>query len=81
MPGNLKSVLTVQQRIAELAQRSSDFAFFSLAHHIDLYWLETAYHRTRKDGSAGCFSVETGELESYQTPNTQSVVSLGEADQ
>ncbi len=53
MPGNLKSVLTVQQRIAELAQRSPDFAFFSLAHHIDLYWLEAAYHRTRKDGCAG----------------------------
>ena len=53
MPGNLKSVLTVQQRIAELAQRSPDFAFFSLAHHIDLDWLEMAYHRTRKDGAAG----------------------------
>jgi len=53
MPGNLKSVLTVQQRIAELAQRSPDFAFFSLAHHIDLYRLEMAYHRTRKDGAAG----------------------------
>ena len=53
MPRNLKSVLTVQQRIAELAQRSPDFAFFSLAHHIDLYWLEMAYHRTRKDGCAG----------------------------
>jgi len=53
MPGHLKSVLTVRQRIAELAQRSPDFAFFSLAHHIDLDWLETAYHRTRKDGAAG----------------------------
>ena len=53
MPGHLKSVLTVQQRIATLAQRSPDFAFFSLAHHIDLDWLETAYHRTRKDGAAG----------------------------
>jgi group II intron reverse transcriptase/maturase len=53
MPGNLENVYTVQQRIAELAQRSPDFAFFSLAHHIDLYWLEAAYHRTRKDGAAG----------------------------
>ena len=53
MPGQLKNVSTIQQRIASLAQRSPDFAFFSLAHHIDLYWLEAAYHRTRKDGAAG----------------------------
>ena len=53
MLGQMKSVSTVQQRIASLAQRSPDFAFFSLAHHIDLYWLEMAYHRTRKDGAAG----------------------------
>jgi len=36
-----------------LAQRSPDFAFFSLAHYIDLEWLEAAYHQTRKDGAAG----------------------------
>lgn len=36
-----------------LAQRSLEFAFFSLAHHIDLQWLEEAYRRTRKGGSAG----------------------------
>jgi group II intron reverse transcriptase/maturase len=53
MPGNLNSVLTVQQRIAELTQRSSGFAFFSLAHHLDLNWLEVAYDRTRKDGCTG----------------------------
>ena len=53
MPRHLQHVLTVQQRIAMLAQRSPDFAFFSLAHYIDLQWLEEAYHRTRKDGAAG----------------------------
>ncbi len=53
MPGHSNSVLTVQQRIATLAQRSPEFAFFSLVHYIDLYWLEMAYHRTRKDGCAG----------------------------
>ena len=53
MPGNLLNVLTVQQRIAEMTQRSPDFSFFSLAHHLDLNWLEVAYDRTRKDGSAG----------------------------
>jgi group II intron reverse transcriptase/maturase len=53
MPGNFEKVLTIQQRIAELAQRSPKIAFTSLAHHIDLQWLEEAYHRTRKDGAAG----------------------------
>jgi len=53
MPSNLNNVLTVQQRIAEEAQRTPDIAFTSLAHHIDLHWLEEAYHRTRKDGAAG----------------------------
>ena len=60
MPGCLDHVLTVQQRIAKLAQRSPDFAFFSLAHSIDLHWLEEAYHRTRKDGAAGIDDV-TGQ--------------------
>ena len=53
MPRNLDNVLTTQQRIAELAQRSPKIAFTSLAHYIDLQWLEEAYHRTRKDGAAG----------------------------
>ena len=53
MRSNLEKVLTVQQRIAEVAQRSPEIAFTSLAHCIDLQWLEEAYHRTRKDGAAG----------------------------
>jgi len=53
MPGNLGSVLTVQERIAKLAQRTPEIAFYSLAHHIDLNWLQEAYDRTRKDGAPG----------------------------
>ena len=53
MLGNLENVSTVQQRIATLAQRSPEFAFTSLAHHMTPEWLESAYHATRKDGSAG----------------------------
>ena len=43
MQSNLEKVLTVQQRIAELAQRLPELAFTSLAYHIDLQWLEEAY--------------------------------------
>ena len=60
MPGNLDNVSTVQQRIASLAQRSPEFAFTSLAHFMTLEWLESAYHKTRKDGAAGIDDV-TGQ--------------------
>jgi RNA-directed DNA polymerase len=46
-------VLTKQQRIAEMAKRSPHMAFTSLAYLIDIYWLEAAFHRTRKDGAPG----------------------------
>jgi len=74
MPGNLKSVLTTQQRIAELAQRSPDFAFFSLAHHIDLDWLEMAYHRTRKDGAAGIDDVTGKQYAEHLHENLQDLL-------
>ena len=53
MPGHLENVSTIPQRIALLAQRSREFAFFSLAHYITHDWLHEAYRRTRKDGAAG----------------------------
>ena len=74
MPGNLRSVLTVQERIAELAQRAPDFAFYSLAHHIDLNWLETAYDRTRKEGSAGIDGVTGKEYAEKLQENLQNLL-------
>ena len=44
---------TGQQRIAELAKQAPHMGFTSLAHHIDLQWLHTAYYRTRHDGATG----------------------------
>jgi group II intron reverse transcriptase/maturase len=41
------------QRIAELARRNPQWAFTTLAHHIDLELMKEAYRRTRKDGAAG----------------------------
>ena len=46
-------VSTKRQRIAALAKQASETAFTSLAHHIDLDWLQDAYRRTRKDGAVG----------------------------
>ena len=39
----------------------------TLAHHIDLMWLEEAYRRTRKDGAAGVDGVTAQEYEAALT--------------
>jgi RNA-directed DNA polymerase len=46
-------VLPKQQRIAEMAKRSPQMAFTTLANLMDFDWLLAAYHRTRKDGAPG----------------------------
>jgi group II intron reverse transcriptase/maturase len=71
MPSNLEKVLTVQQRIAEVAQRSPEIAFTSLAHYIDLHWIEEAYHRTRKDGAAGIDDVTGKQYAEHLHDNLQ----------
>lgn len=50
---NVDSVSTKQHRIAELAKRSPEMGFTSLAHLMDIAWLHEAYRRTRKDGAVG----------------------------
>ena len=47
------TVSTKQQRIAQLARRSPEMGFTSLAYFIDVDWLREAYRRTRKDGAVG----------------------------
>ena len=74
MPSNLKSVLTKQQRIAELAQRLPELAFTSLAYHIDLQWLEEAYHQTRKDGDPGIDDVTGKEYAENLHENLQNLL-------
>ncbi|MCG5497649.1 hypothetical protein [Ectothiorhodospira variabilis] len=48
-----ETISTRQQAIAELARKAPERALLTLAHHIDLRWLEEAYRRTRKDGAVG----------------------------
>jgi RNA-directed DNA polymerase len=47
------SVFTKQRRIAEMAKRSPQMAFTSLAYLMDIDWLHEAFLRTRKDGAPG----------------------------
>jgi RNA-directed DNA polymerase len=55
MPGTPSPdpISTRQQRIALLARQSPQAALTTLAHHIDIDWLNEAYRRTRKDGAVG----------------------------
>jgi len=47
------TISTRLERIAKLAREAPDMAFTTLAHQIDIAWLQEAYRRTRKDGATG----------------------------
>ena len=46
-------ISTKRQQIAKLATEDPARVLTSLAHHIDLDWLQAAYELTRKDGATG----------------------------
>jgi len=48
-----ETVSTLQQRIAERAKQSPQTGFTSLAHLMDIVWMDMACARTRKDGAVG----------------------------
>ena len=68
------SVSTKQQRIAEMAKRSPQMAFTSLAHLMDIDWLEAAFHRTRKDGAPGVDGQTWTEYAKNLEANLQSLL-------
>ncbi len=71
---NLNNVSTKQHRIAELAKRSPELVFTSLAYLIDLEWLLEAYRRTRKDGAVGVDGQTAADYEADLTANLQSLL-------
>jgi RNA-directed DNA polymerase len=71
MPRNSTDVSTKQERIAELANRSPQMAFTSLAYLMDIDWLKEAYRRTRKDGAVGVDGVTADEYEQDLEGNPQ----------
>jgi group II intron reverse transcriptase/maturase len=52
----------------------ADARFTTLAHHIDLEWLEEAYRRTRKDAAAGVDEVTAQAYEKDLSSNLQSLL-------
>jgi len=61
-------------RIAKLAREAPGMAFTSLAHHIDVEFLEEAYRRTRKDGAVGVDGQTAKEYSAELETNLQSLL-------
>jgi len=74
MLSNADTVSTKQHRIAELAKRSPEMAFTSLAHLMDIEWLREAYRRTRKDGAVGIDGQTAKAYEANLESNLQSLL-------
>jgi RNA-directed DNA polymerase len=68
------SVYTKQQRIAELAKRSPQMGFTSLAYLMDIDWLHEAFQRTRKDGAPGVDGQTWSDYERDLEVNLQSLL-------
>jgi RNA-directed DNA polymerase len=47
------SVKTRQQHIAQIVQKYADSPLTTLAHHLDMLWMHTAFARVRKDSAPG----------------------------
>lgn len=56
-------ISTRQEKLAKLAQIEPKQGLTTLAHHIDLVWLQEAYRRTRKDGAVGVDGVTAAAYE------------------
>jgi group II intron reverse transcriptase/maturase len=68
------SVKTRLQRIAELARERPGMVFTSLSHVIDIYFLEEAHWRTRKDGAVGVDGQTAAEYGANLRENLQSLL-------
>jgi len=68
------TMLTGQQRIAELAKQAPSLSFTTLAHHIDVRWLHTAYLRTRPDGATGVDGQTAADYAAHLTSNLQGLL-------
>jgi RNA-directed DNA polymerase len=76
MPGTPRPdpVSTKRQRIAQLARDRPEMAFTTLAHHIDIEWLRTAYDLTRKDGAVGVDGQTAADYEVHLEANLQALL-------
>lgn len=68
-------ISTKRQRIAKLAKENPTRVFTSLAHLIDLDWLQAAHELTRKDGATGVDRQSAAEYAENLQSNLESLLS------
>ena len=71
---NLENISRKQRRIAELAAQMPGKVLFTLAHHMDLEWLQEAWRRTRKDGAIGVDGQTAERYEEALESNLQNLL-------
>ncbi len=67
-------ISTKQEKIAKLARQEPKLVLTTLAHHIDVAWLQEAYRRTRKDGAVGVDGVTSAQYEANLEENLTSLL-------
>ena len=70
----LEIILTKRNEIAELASIEPKRVLTTLAHRIDLHWMQAAYRQTRKDGAVGVDGVDAQAYEMALEANLASVL-------
>ncbi len=73
-PSTPINVSTKLERIAELARQMPQAQLRSLAHHIDIEWLQEAFRRTRKSGAVGVDGQTAAEYEANLEGNLRSLL-------
>lgn len=69
-----EDISTRQQKIVQLASGAPQRVLMTLAHHIDLVWMEEAYRRTRKDGAVGVNGVTAAAYEERLQENLRDLL-------
>lgn len=72
-------ISTRQARIAELAQRMPGAALSTLAHHMDLEWLDEARRTTRRDGALGVDGQTAADYEQDLDANLRGLLERAKA--
>ena len=78
-PGLESSISTKRRRIAELARASPTLKLTTLAHHMDLAWMQEAYRRTRKDGATGVDHQTAAEFAENLDGNLRALLEAAES--
>ena len=71
---SLQTVSTELLRIADTARRHPERVFTTLAHNIDVTWLQEAYRCTRKNGAPGTDGQTADEYAADLEDNLQSLL-------